>query len=169
MYLYHTKQYRSSESVCKNCPLRKECCGEKTKFKKLSHSIHKEYYDRMHKKLTENKTYAQRMSRLRSATVEPVLGTLINFLNMKRVNTRGIELANKHVLMASLTYNLKKYMKFIRRTTIAKTIAMTIVAKTTFSARFFSFLLPFRLVFADYSHLLWLSEIPKQKIIARAE
>jgi len=30
---------------------------------------------------TENKAYAQRMSRLRSATVEPVLGTLINFLN----------------------------------------------------------------------------------------
>ena len=60
-------------------------------------------------------------------------------------------------------------MKFIRRTAIAKTIAMPIVAKTTFSARFFSFLLPFRLVFADYSHLLWLSEIPKQKIIARAE
>ena len=85
---YENKQYRSSESVCKNCPLLKECCGEKTKFKKLSH-IHKESYDRMHKKLTENKAYAQRMSRLRSSTVEPVLGTLINFLNMKRVNTRG--------------------------------------------------------------------------------
>ena len=125
--------------------------------------------DRMHRKLTENKAYAQRMSRLRSATVEPVLGTLINFLNMKRVNTRGIELANKHVLMASLTYNLKKYMKFIRRTAIAKTIAMPIVAKTTFSARFFSFLLPFRLVFANCSLLLSLPEIPKQKIIVRVE
>jgi len=43
--------------------------------------------DRMHRKLTENKAYAQRMSRLRSSTVEPVLGTLINYLNMKRVNT----------------------------------------------------------------------------------
>ena len=32
---------------------------------------------------------------------------------MKRVNTRGIESANKHVLMASLTYNLKKYLKFM--------------------------------------------------------
>jgi len=34
---------------------------------------------------------------------------------MKRVNTRGIKLANKHVFMASLTYNLKKYMKFIAK------------------------------------------------------
>jgi hypothetical protein len=31
---------------------------------------------------------------------------------MKRVNTRGINQANKHVLMAALCYNLKKYMKF---------------------------------------------------------
>jgi hypothetical protein len=112
---YVSKCYRSSESVCKNCPLVKECCGEKTKFKKIDHSIYKEYYDRNHNKRTENMAYAQRMSRLRSATVEPVLGTLINFLNMKRVNTRGIELANKHVLMAALTYNLKKYLKFATR------------------------------------------------------
>ena len=130
----YIKQYRSSESNCKNCPFRKECCGEKTKFKKLSHSIHKEYYDRMHRKLTENKPYAQRMSRLRSSTVEPVLGTLINFLNMKRVNTRGIELANKHVLMAALTYNLKKYIKFISRKAVAKAIAMPAKAETALSA-----------------------------------
>lgn len=32
---------------------------------------------------------------------------------MKRVNTRGIKNANKHVLMASLTYNLKKYLRFV--------------------------------------------------------
>jgi ABC-type anion transport system duplicated permease subunit len=53
------------------------------------------------------------MVKVRSKTVEPVLGTLINFMNMKRVNTRGIQQANKHVLMAAMTYNLKKYLKFI--------------------------------------------------------
>ncbi|MCO6494103.1 MAG: hypothetical protein J5I91_00280 [Bacteroidetes bacterium] len=31
---------------------------------------------------------------------------------MKKVNTRGMAGANKHVLMAALTYNLKKYLKF---------------------------------------------------------
>jgi len=31
---------------------------------------------------------------------------------MKRVNTRGINQATKHILMAALCYNLKKYMKF---------------------------------------------------------
>lgn len=64
----------------------------------------------MHDKMQT--TYAKRMSRIRSKTVEPVLGTLINFLGMKRVNTRGIKQANKHVMMAALCYNLKKLLCF---------------------------------------------------------
>jgi transposase len=109
---YTKRTYRSSESDCKNCPLREQCCGKSTKFKKIDDSIHKEHYDRMHQKLTQNEKYAKKMSRIRSKTVEPVIGTLVNFTNMKRVNTRGIKNANKHVLMASLTYNLKKYLRF---------------------------------------------------------
>src|SRR5690554_6886485 len=46
-------------------------------------------------------------------TVEPVLGTLINHHNMKRINSRGMKQAHKHVLMAALTYNLKKYLRFV--------------------------------------------------------
>ena len=75
----------------------------------------REHYDRMHQKLTQNANYAKKMVRVRSKTVEPVIGTLVNFTNMKRVNTRGIKNANKHVLMASLTYNLKKYLRFITK------------------------------------------------------
>jgi len=32
---------------------------------------------------------------------------------MKRINSRGMPQANKHVLMAALTYNLKKYLRFV--------------------------------------------------------
>lgn len=67
----------------------------------------------MHQKLTQNPEYTKKMVRVRSKTVEPVIGTLINFTSMKRVNTRGIKNANKHVLMAALTYNLKKYLRFV--------------------------------------------------------
>jgi len=109
---YEKKTYRSSESDCKNCPLREQCCGKITKFKKIDDSIHKPYYDRMHNKLTQNKNYHRTLVKRRSATVEPVLGTLINYHNMRRVNTRGMSGANKHVLMAALTYNLKKYLRF---------------------------------------------------------
>jgi transposase len=123
------KRYSSKESDCKNCPFLEHCCGKKTKYKKLDDSIHKEYYDRMHKKLTEKKSYSQRMFRLRSSTVEPVIGTLINFLNMRRVNTRGLELANKHVLMAALAYNLKKCLKYIRKEADENTSVAPIMVK----------------------------------------
>jgi hypothetical protein len=111
---YTKRTYRSSETDCKNCPLREQCCGKSTKFKKLDDSIHKEHYDRMHQNSPKCK-YAKKMVKVRSKTVEPVIGTLVNFTNMKRVNTRGIKNANKHVLMASLTYNLKKYLRFITK------------------------------------------------------
>ncbi len=111
---YEKKSYRSSEKDCGECPLRGQCCGKVTKFKKLEESIHKPLYDKMHEKLTKNKDYHRRLVKRRSSTVEPVLGTLINHHTMKRVNSRGMSQANKHVLMAALSYNLKKYLKFIR-------------------------------------------------------
>jgi transposase len=109
---YNMKRYASSSKDCKDCPLRSECIG-KSNFKSISDSVDKPLYDKMHHKMQT--PYAKRIMRIRSSTVEPVLGTLINFLNMKRVNTRGIEQANKHVLMASTAYNLKKYLKFNTR------------------------------------------------------
>ncbi|WP_241558493.1 transposase, partial [Paracnuella aquatica] len=48
---------------------------------------------------------------VRQSTVEPVLGTLINFGGMRRVNTRGIAGATKCMLMAAVAYNLKKLLK----------------------------------------------------------
>ena len=39
---------------------------------------------------------------------------MLNFLNLKRLNARGIKSANKHVMMSALTYNLKKLMKHTR-------------------------------------------------------
>jgi len=112
---YSKNIYRSSEKDCGKCPLRAQCCGKVTRFKKLDDSIHKPLYDEMHEKLNRDKKYTRFLTKRRSSRVEPVLGTLINHHNMKKVNARGIKNANKHVLMAALTYNLKKYLKFITR------------------------------------------------------
>nr|WP_310737145.1 transposase [Marnyiella aurantia] len=114
---YAKNIYRSSERDCKDCPLRAECCGKVTKFKKIDTTIHKPLYDEMHEKLQRDPNYTRFLTKRRSSRVEPVLGTLINHHNMKKVNARGIKNANKHVLMAALTYNLKKYLKFITRKT----------------------------------------------------
>lgn len=122
--------YRSNNSKCKDCPLRSTCIG-KSDFKKIEHSIHKPLYDAMHEKLQT--PYAKRIFKKRGSTVEPVLGTMLNFLNLKRVNTRGIKQANKHVMMAALTYNLKKLLKFTSKKIKAQ--AMELIASTQKSIR----------------------------------
>jgi hypothetical protein len=57
-------------------------------------SIHKETLRSDAQKLTQNARYAKQMVRV-SKTVEPVIGTLVNFTNMKRLNTKRIKQANK--------------------------------------------------------------------------
>ena len=106
---YKMKVYRSSAKDCGPCPLRSVCIG-KSDFKKIDDSIDKPFYDRMHARLqTVNR---ERTRQIRSSTVEPVLGTLVNYLAMRRVNTRGIKQANKCILMAAIAYNLKKLLKW---------------------------------------------------------
>ena len=106
---YQMKEYRSSSRDCRNCPLRSTCIG-KSDFKKIEDTVDKYLYDEMHLRMQTRK--ARRMKRLRQATVEPVIGTLVNFLGMRRVNTRGIKLANKCMLMAAVCYNLKRLLKW---------------------------------------------------------
>src|SRR5690606_21925494 len=65
---YEKKTYRSSEQDCGKCPLREQCCGKVTKFKKLDESIHKPLYDKMHEKLTKNQAYHRILVKRRSST-----------------------------------------------------------------------------------------------------
>jgi transposase len=110
------KEYRTSRTDCGPCPFRSSCIG-KSPEKKIVDTLDKPYYDKMHERLKGS--YAKKMKKLRQSTVEPVLGTLINFLAMKRVNTRGIKLANKCMLMSAIAYNLKKMLKFKSKTVMA--------------------------------------------------
>ena len=130
---YKMKVYRSSAKDCGKCPLRSVCIG-KTDFKKIDGSIDKPYYDRMHVRLqTMNR---EKRRQLRSSTVEPVLGTLVNYLAMRRVNTRGIKQAAKCILMSAIAYNLKKLLKWEQRK--IKTAVMSLKkAEKRLSALFF--------------------------------
>lgn len=103
------KQYRSSSKDCAMCPLKSQCIG-KSAFKTIAVTVDKELFEKMHNRLQT--PTAKRMKKLRSSTVEPVLGTLVNFLGMRRVYTKGINLADKCMTMAAIAYNLKKLMKW---------------------------------------------------------
>jgi len=103
------KIYESNISDCKNCPLKNSCANAKG-FKKLIDSIDKDLYQYMQQRIESVK--GKQMKLLRSSTVEPVLGSLINYTGLNRINAKGIKQANKCMLMAATAYNLKKLLKY---------------------------------------------------------
>jgi transposase len=102
------KIYESNISDCKNCPFKQRCTNAKG-FKKLVDSMDKPLYEYMRQQTESIK--GRQMKLLRSATVEPVFGSLINYTGLKRINTKGLKQANKCMLMAATAYNLKKLLK----------------------------------------------------------
>jgi len=104
------KRYLAKASDCRGCPISEECKGKKAKEKRLHHTYYKAQYERMVDRLSSR--FGKRMMRLRSATVEPVLGSLINYYGLRQINTRGREAAAKVMYMAAMAYNLKKYLCF---------------------------------------------------------
>lgn len=106
---YWMKQYGAGVKNCKACPLKAVCIAFKGKRLLIKETVDKPYYDAMHIRMQTRK--AKRLMKVRQSTVEPVIGTLVNFLGIKRVNTKGIAQANKCLTMAAIAYNLKKAMK----------------------------------------------------------
>jgi transposase len=112
------RKYFSLKSDCDVCPFRSKCISDKAKTKKVQHSYYKPLLDEAKERALSAK--GQSMKRRRSATVEPVWGTLINFTGMKRINPRGLTAANKCLILAAICYNLKKWMKHIAKNSNAK-------------------------------------------------
>jgi transposase len=75
------KRYMAKASDCKRYPIREQCKGKKAKEKRLHHTPHKAHYDRMLVRLASR--VGKRMLRLRAATVEPVLGSLITYYGLR--------------------------------------------------------------------------------------
>ena len=61
----------------------------------------------------------------RQSTVEPVFGTLKEFMGLRKVNTIGIKQANKCMHLAAIAYNLKKYLKATTQKTMSAMNAQT--------------------------------------------
>ncbi len=66
------------------------------------------------------------MKRLRHQTVEPVLGSLVEYYGIRKLNVRGKAGAHKVMLIAAIAFNLKKYMKFTTKSTVSQAIALKV-------------------------------------------
>jgi hypothetical protein len=109
--------YYTRRSDCKNCPI-KLACIVKSYEKKISITYYKEEYDRAIARV--NSKMGKIMKAKRQSTVEPVFGSLINHLGIRKMNTMGIRQANKNMLMAAVAYNLKKYLNYARKIVVSK-------------------------------------------------
>lgn len=107
---YFKYVYSSSAADCANCPIRSQCITGKSKVKKITHSSGKALYDLMDDRLQTN--YGRRMLAKRKGIVEPVIGTLMHHNGMKKVYGRVLATADKHLLMASISFNLKKWLRY---------------------------------------------------------
>jgi len=111
--------YRARTEDCRGCPLKAQCC-KKQGFKQIEETADKPYYDAASDRMSTD--IGKRMRRLRSATVEPVLGTLLCFKRMRKVYTNGNRSACKQLLMAAAAYNLKKLMSAISFKTVKSAV-----------------------------------------------
>lgn len=106
--------YSSKKSDCQGCPLSAACSGYNPKDGRARVNVSKDrkYYILMHQRMQTKK--AARMMRIRQSTVEPVIGSLVNYTGLKKLNTIGLGQANKCMTMAGAAYNLKKLAKYSR-------------------------------------------------------
>jgi transposase len=127
------KEYRISSMICRECPQAKSCLGKTAKEKKFSVTYYREEYERNIARLATPKGRA--MKSKRQSTVEPVFGTLTQFMGMRKINTIGIGQANKVMQLSAMAYNLKKYLKFIKKSvkSDAKALQSALNLKTTVS------------------------------------
>lgn len=107
------KEYRNSSKVCKGCSFRDSCLGKTAKEKKFSVTYYREEYERNNSRISSSKGKA--MKGKRQSTVEPVFGTLTQFMGLRKINTLGIQCANKVMHLSAMAYNLKKYLKFVQK------------------------------------------------------
>lgn len=107
------KEYRCRKHVCIDCPIRRSCLGKSAQEKKFSVTYYRAEY---HRNIARVESAQGRyMKAKRQSTVEPVFGTLTQFMGLRKVNTIGLKQANKCMQLSAIAYNLKKYLKFTQK------------------------------------------------------
>jgi hypothetical protein len=123
-YYNKVRRYLTSRSDCTPCPLKASCIG-KGKEKRIDIAYHFALYNKAIERIRS--PLGRRMKAMRQSTVEPVFGTLINFMGLRRINSRGIAQAEKTMLMAASAYNLKKWLYFKPKTRKTAAQALPVV------------------------------------------
>ena len=128
------KEYRARKHVCMDCPVRSACLGKSAQEKKFSVTYYREEYERNIARV--NSPLGRYMKGKRQSTVEPVFGILTQFMGLRKINTIGIEQANKVMHLSAIAHNLKKYLKFIEKRSKSRVGRLELSALAESTARF---------------------------------
>lgn len=125
------KEYRARKHVCMACPIGSSCLGKSAQEKKFSVTYYRAEYERNIARVTSKE--GRYMKGKRQSTVEPVFGTLTQFMGLRKINTIGLKQANKVMHLSAMAYNLKKYLKFEQKRTKsgAGILALVALVKST--------------------------------------
>ncbi|MGB5404557.1 MAG: IS1182 family transposase [Robiginitalea sp.] len=107
------REYRASKHVCKACSLKTACLG-KSHEKRITVTHFRAEYERNNARIKS--PLGRYLKAKRQATVEPVFGTLTQHMAMGKVYTLGLAQAEKCMKLAATAYNLKKWLKFTKKT-----------------------------------------------------
>ena len=131
--------------MCLDCPIRTSCLGKSAQEKKFTVTYYRLEYERNIARVESNQ--GRYMKGKRQSTVEPVFGTLTQFMGLNKVNSIGIKQANKCMQLSAIAYNLKKYMKFIEKRTKSNAGVLPLYSslKNTFYKAINALLRPFKI------------------------
>ncbi|MFH6605072.1 transposase [Maribacter algicola] len=91
------------KDVCANCPIISACLGKSAWEKKFSITYYREEYERNIARVESPQ--GRYMKGKRQSTVEPVFGTLTQFMGLRKINTIGLAQANKVMHLSAIAYN----------------------------------------------------------------
>jgi len=103
------KIYRATKEQCNRCEFRELCCAGES-ARRIGHTIHKEYVDDL-MILEQTNAYKQAM-KTRQSVIERVFAEAKDNHGLRRINTRGLDKAQKVFTMIAIVQNLKKLMKY---------------------------------------------------------
>jgi len=83
------KEYRISSKICKDCPIKRQCLGKTAQEKKFSVTYYREEYEHNGKRVDSKE--GRYLKSKRQSTVEPVFGTLTQFMGLRKINTIGLK------------------------------------------------------------------------------
>jgi len=103
--------YRPSQKICRTCPIKEECLGERTNYKQIQRWEHQELLDAYNEKMQTKES--KEIIKKRGSIVEHPFGTIKRNLGWDHYLVRGKEKVSGENALIMFTYNFRRLLNLI--------------------------------------------------------